>query len=187
LWGPLIIKYFSIAQFRTEAEEFNRRYEDRLSSFQARSKRHLDRTSQAQRFAGLYLKQTFVLKDLLQRSLERLMRARLRLSTQRSSDDPVHTRLQHDLDERKADWESYLVCLELYREENNRFEADALASQQDSASCERLLADCVRASKYANKVQSSHHDWIFEVLSSLKLGKSLPAIMPAIQVRIRSC
>jgi hypothetical protein len=183
----LIIKFYSLAQLRTEADETARRYEDRLSSFQARSKRYLDRTSQAQRFAGLYFKQTFLLKNLLQRSLERLSRERLRLANQRSSVYPVYTRRQHDLDERKADWESYLVCLELYREESNRFEAEALASQRDSASCERLLADCVRACKFNSDIQSSHYVWMFEALSSLKLGKSLPAIMPAIKVSLLSC
>jgi hypothetical protein len=187
LWGPLTIKFFAIAQFRTEADETARRYEDRLSSFQARSKRYLDRTSQAQRFAGVFNKQKAGLKDLLQRSLERLSRERLRLANQRSSVYPVFTRRQHDLDERKADWDWYLVCLEQFKEENQRFEAEALASQHDSASCERLLADCVKALESANKVQSSHHDWMFEALSSLKLGKSLPAIMPAIKVSILSC
>jgi predicted ATP-binding protein involved in virulence len=183
----LIIKFYSLAQLRTEADETARRYEDRLSFVQARSKRYLDRTSQAQRFAGVFNKQKAGLKDLLQRSLERLSRERLRLANQRSSVHPVYTRRQHDLDERKADWESYLVCLELYREESNRFEAEALASQHDSAACEKLLADCVKALESANKGQSPHYVWMFEALSSLKLGKSLPAIIPAIKVPILSC
>ena len=184
LWGPLIIKYFSIAQFRTEAEETNRRYEDRLSSFQARSKRYFERTFQAQRFEIFFKKTQLGLKDLLNRSLERLSRERLRLANQRSSVFPVFTRRQHDLDERKTDWEWYLVCLEQFKEENQRFEAEALASQHDSASCERLLTDCIKALESANKVQSSHHDWMFESLSSLKLGNHLPAIVPAIKVSV---
>lgn len=182
LWGPLTIKFFSIAQFLTEAIDTARRYEDRLSTFHARMQRFAERTSQAQRFAVFFEAKELALKNLLQKSLERLSRERLRLANQRSSVHPIFVRRQQDVDNRKADLDWYHLFLEEFNQENKRFEADELASQEDCASCEKLMADCIKALDSANKVQSSHHDWMFEALSSLKLGKTLPAIIPAITV-----
>jgi hypothetical protein len=182
LWGPLVIKFFSIASFLTDAIDTAQHYEDRLSSFHARAKRYAERTVQAQRFAVFFNEKQMALKDLLQKSLDRLSRERLRLANQRSSIYPILTRRQQDMEERKRDWDWYQICQEQFDAENERFEAEALASKNDSASCERLITDCIKALDHANKVQSSHHTWLFDALSVLKLGKSLPVIIPAITV-----
>lgn len=183
VWGPLVIKFFSIASLLTEAIDTAQHYEDRLSSFQGRSRRYMERTLQAQRFAVFFNEKQLALKDLLQKSLDRLSRERLRLANQRSSIYPIFTRRQQDLEERKCDWDWYRICQEQFNAENERFEADAVGSKTDFASCEKLITDCIKALDNANKVQSSHHDWMFEALSSLKLGRTLPAIIPAITVR----
>jgi hypothetical protein len=177
-----VLIYFSIASFLTDAIDTAQHYEDRLSSFHARAKRYAERTVQAQRFAVFFNEKQMALKELLQKSLDRLSRERLRLANQRSSIYPILTRRQQDMEERKRDWDWYQICQEQFNAENERFEAEALASKNDSASCERLITDCIKALDHANKVQSSHHTWLFDALSVLKLGKSLPVIIPAITV-----
>ncbi len=187
MWGPLVIKFFSIASLLSEGLDTAQCYEVRLSSFQARSKRYAERTSQAQRFASFFNERQPALKELLQKSSDRLSRERLRLANQRSSIYPIFTRRQQDSEERKSDLDWYRICQDQFNHENERFEADVLASKDDSASCERLITDCIKALDNANQVQSSHHHWMFEALSVLKLGKSVPAIIPSITVLPPQC
>ena len=182
LWGPLIIKFYSLAQFLTEAIDTARRHEERTSSYQARVSRHTERSIHAERMASAFNEKNLALKELLKKSLDRLSRERIRLAAQRSSVHPVLTRRQQDIDERKANWDWYEMSLKQYHEDNKRFEVDAQASSEDIASCEKMTTECVRALETALKVQSSHHDWMFDALSSLKLGHPVPAIIPAIKV-----
>ena len=182
LWAPLLIKFFSLAQFLTEAIDTARRHEERSSSYQARALRHAERAAHAERMTGAFSEKNLALKELLKRSLDRLSRERIRLATQRSSVHPILTRRQQDIDERKADWDWYEMSLQQYHEDNKQFEVDAQASSEDAAACDKMTTDCLKALDTAVKVQSSHHDWMFESLSSLKLGHPVPAIIPAITV-----
>jgi hypothetical protein len=99
---------------------------------------------------------------------------------QMSSDQPVLTRRQQDLNDRESDSQQFEVISYQIEEEYTNFRARKQSSMEDRAQ-NLLIQNTSRAALISDSSSNPHIEWLFDTLSSQLVGLDSIALLQAIK------
>jgi hypothetical protein len=164
-----VIKFFSLSEFLENTKFGLQKLQERTALFQARAAQFAERSRMQERFCSTMHEYKAVLQASAARSVARVSRERIRLETQSSCTHPVLTRREEDAIERESDTSQFEVISLRISEEYTNFRSRRQIAQDDRAQNFLIQEQSSRALA-AQSSSNQHVEWIFDALSSCKVG-----------------